>query len=122
MWKEQLQSEARAKIFWGESRDTVTAYLQSQGLRDEEIRPLMDSIMEERAANVRSSAKRNIFIGIGLILVPVVAYFALIRLPIFPVKAFAFTVVVGLFGGWRVFQGTIHLSNPNLHQSDLSEE
>ena len=122
MWKEQLQSEARAKIFWGESKENVAAYLQSQGLRDEEIRPLMDSILEERAASVRSSARKNILLGIGLILVPIITYVVLLQSPIFPIKVFAATVLVGLIGGWKLVQGILHLSNPNLQKSDLSEE
>src|SRR5215467_2336762 len=122
MWKEQLQSEARAKIFWGESKENVTTYLQSQGLRDEEIRPLLESILEERAASVRSSARKNILLGIGLILVPIITYVVLLQSPIFPIKVFAATVLVGLIGGWKLVQGILHLSNPNLQKSDLSEE
>jgi len=122
MWKEQLQSEARAKIFWGESKENVTAYLQSQGLRDEEIRPLMESILQERASSVKSTARKNILLGIGLILVPIITYFVLLQSPVFPVKLFAVTVLVGLIGGWKLVQGIIHLSNPDLQKSDLSEE
>jgi hypothetical protein len=73
MWREKLESEARAKIFWGDSTDSVLGLLQSQGIQNQEASALIESFVQERAAAVSSLGRRSILIGIGLLLVPLAA-------------------------------------------------
>jgi len=121
MWREKLQDEARAKIFWGDSPATVSAYLMSQGFNQEEATKTIEAILVERAASVRSSGKKAIIVGIGLVLVPCVSYFVLSQFGVFPIKLFGLTVAVGLLGGWRLVKGTTMVLSPMSHEGDLSD-
>ena len=121
MWREKLQDEARAKIFWGDNPESVGAYLQSQGLNPQEATSTIDAILVEREASVRSSGRRAILIGVPLALVPFVSYYFLNQLGVFPIKIFAVTVLVGLAGGWKLVKGTTMLLFPKSHTGDLSD-
>src|SRR5262245_14153166 len=98
MWREKLESEARAKIFWGDSPESVLEYVQSQGFTKEEAETTINAIVEERVQSLRSLGRRNILIGLPLVLVPVASYLVFMQLGVFSIKIFAVTVVVGLFG------------------------
>ena len=122
MWREKLANEAKARIFWGESVESVRTDLESQGLKGQELDSVMDSILKERAAAVKGMGMKSIFIGIALIPVPIVAYFGLNELPVFPVWMFAVTVLIGLIGGWKVVRGALMLVFPNTQKIDFAEE
>ena len=73
MWREKLESEARAKIFWGDSAESVITLLQSQGIQNPEAATLTESFLQERADSVKSLGRRSILIGVPLILVPFIS-------------------------------------------------
>ena len=52
---EKMKDEARAKIIWGETAESVVAYLQAQGLGDKEALALVVTLQRERAASIRMS-------------------------------------------------------------------
>jgi hypothetical protein len=121
MWREKLESEARAKIFWGDSPESVLAYVQSQGFTKEEAEATIHGIVQERIESLKGFGRRNILIGIPLLLVPVASYLVLRQLGIFPIKIFAVTVVIGLFGGFKLARGTMMLLSPGSMTGDLSD-
>jgi hypothetical protein len=120
MWREKLQDEARAKIFWGDSPATVSAYLMSQGFNQEEATTTIEAILVERAESVKSSGKKAIFIGVPLILVPFVSFFIFSTFGVFPIKLFGLTVAIGLLGGWKLVKGTMMVASPRSQEGDLS--
>ena len=103
--REALVVEARAKVTWGESSESVLAYLQAQGLGDREALPLLQELLGERRRQLRVEGVRKLTLGVGLAAVPVVAYFVFFRLGVIPIKAFSITVVVGLWGVWKAADG-----------------
>jgi len=120
---DRIESEARARIFWGEAPESVLDYLKSQGFVDTEAQALVNSLRQERADSVRSTGRTNIIVGTLLILIPLGFYF-IIRNIIFEqhlVKLFGVTVFFGLIGGWKVFRGTIMFLRPHSEGGDLSE-
>jgi hypothetical protein len=120
MWREKLQDEARAKIFWGDSAATVSAYLMSQGFKEEEATETVEAILVERAASVKASGKKAVILGIGLLLVPCVSFFIFSTFGVFPLKLFGLTVAIGLLGGWKLVKGTTMVLSPKSHEGDLS--
>jgi hypothetical protein len=122
MWREKLESEARAKIFWGDSAESVIAHLQSQGIQNPDAATLTESFLQERDTSVKSLGRRSIMIGAPLILVPVISYLIMHQMGILLMKLLGLTVVVGLFGGWKVVKGTIMVTSPRSYPGDLSEE
>lgn len=72
--REQAEHEARAKAMWGDSREQIISYLMIQGFSLQETSDLAQSLFQERIAAVRSNGIRKIFIGIGLICVPIIGH------------------------------------------------
>ena len=119
--RDRVETEARAKIFWGDSTESVIAYLQSQGINQQEAQTIMDSVLAEREEFVRAEGKKRIIVGALLILVPIIAYVVFATIGVFPLKLFGLTVVVGLYGGWKIVKGTINVLSPGSDRSDLSD-
>jgi hypothetical protein len=71
--RDQAKHEARAKIIWGNSKDSVIQYLMVQGYTVEEASETVNSFYQERVASVRANGFKQIFIGIGFQSVPVIA-------------------------------------------------
>ena len=119
-FRDQMETEARAKIFWGDSAEDVIAYLRSVGIAQSEAQTMIDAILVERNEAVRAKGKRKIILGALLVPVPLVAWVVFSQMMIFPLKTFGFTVVVGLFGVWKLTDGTINVLSPQSDKSDLS--
>lgn len=120
MWREKAIAEARAKIFWGEDAATVIAYLQSEGMPQADAAAIIDSLLKERAENVRASARRGILIGVPLIFIPVAAYFGMESMHFLSLKVLAATVIIGLYGIWKVVRGIVLNFSPHSETGDLS--
>ena len=120
--RDQVETEARAKILWGEEPITVLAYLRSNGLTQDEAVELMEAFQAERRATVRGNAVKKIAIGGTLILVPIGAYFVLMTGPIMLIKSFALTVAVGLAGLWMLADGILKLVSPDSQKGDLADQ
>ncbi len=67
-------------------------------------------------------ARKKVALGVGLICVPVVAGLAFLKMGVFPVKLFGFTVVVGLYGAYLVLKGTIMFLAPKSEPGDVSSQ
>jgi hypothetical protein len=115
-----MESEARAKIFWGESAEEVGAYLQSVGIAQAEAQTMINAILLERNEAVRAKGRRKILLGALLIPVPIIAYFLFAQMTIFPIKMFGVAMAIGLFGLWKLVDGLINVLSPQTDKSDLS--
>jgi hypothetical protein len=120
--KTQAEHEARAKAMWGDSQDEVTKYLMIQGFSHQEASNLVQPIFRERAAAVRSNGIRKIFTGSGMMCVPVIALFVFLHIGVIPLKIFAITVMIGLYGVWLVINGILMVVAPKLEQGDVADQ
>lgn len=120
MEREQLESDARAKIIWGDSADGVVGELVAQGLPTEEALAIITAIQRERNAMIRAVGKRKFVTGALLILVPFVVYLMFLKIGFVPMKVFGLTIVVGIYGGWRFITGLKDVLAPNSETGDLS--
>lgn len=118
----QAEHEARAKILWGDHPDEVVKLLVLKGLPAEEATGIVRALEKERAAVVRGNGIKHLLAGSGLVAVPIVAYFIFLRLGVLPIKLFAITVAVGLWGGWKLFNGTFMLLAPKWQSGDVAEQ
>src|SRR5262249_37308753 len=108
----QAEQQARSKICWGDAPEEVTKFLRMQGVSIEEASSLVDSLFRERVATLRGIGIRKIVTGILLMCVPVVAFLIFTHMGVLPLKLFAITIMVGLWGGWMFLKGMFMLLAP----------
>jgi hypothetical protein len=117
----QALHEARAKVLWGDAREEVIKFLMLHGVVREEAAELVQPMFQERAATIRATGVRRILSGCGMICVPVAAFVIFSRMGVLPIKLFAMTVAVGLWGAWRALNGGIMLASPSMATGDVAE-
>ena len=120
--REQMETQARAKILWGESQEAVVTFLISYGMDAQEAWGVVQELQAERAATIRVSGIKKIIIGVVCVLVPIGSFVAFKKAGVLPVKLFAVTVVIGLFGGWKFVSGIFNIIFPESEQGDLADD
>ncbi len=118
----QVEHEARAKISWGDAPEEVVKYLRIQGLSHQEASSLVQAMFKERAETIRRNGIRKVLIGIALMCVPVVAFFIFTSIGFIPLKPFAVTLMIGVWGAWMVLKGTIMFLAPKSEPGDVAEQ
>jgi len=117
----QAEHEARAKIMWGDSTEAVIKFLLIQGFTREEAANLVGAMFRKRAITIRRNGIRKMVIGSVLICVPIAAWIFFASMRILPIKLFALTVMVGVWGGCMLFNGTFMFATPKSTPGDVSE-
>lgn len=102
--RDALIIEARAKVIWGESPESVFSYLQAKGLGDKEAGELLSALLGERVAHIRRDGFRRLATGCAFMICPVVGYFVY-RAGTLSHKAFSATLVLGAWGLWKAIHG-----------------
>jgi len=92
-----------------------------QGFNVQDATTLVREMCAERTATIRANGIRKIFIGSGMICVPIASFFYFLAIGYIPLKLFAITVVVGLWGGWVVFKGIFMVAAPKMESGDVME-
>ena len=115
------ETQARAKISWGDSPAEVTKYLMLQGFSVAEASESVAVMFKERLAALRVKGIRKIMTGFGLMCVPVIAYLSFARIGVIPLKLMGIAVMVGLWGCWLVLNGIIMLVAPKMESGDVAE-
>jgi hypothetical protein len=118
----QAEHEARAKAMWGDSQEEVTKYLMIQGFGHQEALSIAKLIFQERAAAVRANGIRKIFVGSGLMCVPIIALLIFLHIGVIPMKLFGLTLMVGFYGIWLVINGILMAVAPKSEQGDVADQ
>lgn len=120
---EQAQTDARAKISWGDPPEAVVKFLMLQGYGAREATDIVAALSRERAAAVRGNGLKKIIIGGALICIPVATIFYLRHGgALFSIKGTGAAIGVGLWGLWLVLQGLVMMIAPKLENSDLADQ
>jgi predicted phage tail protein len=121
--REQIETEARAKMIWGEPRETVYSYLRTQGLPVADAKALLAELQAERVAEVRATGIRNIILGSLLIVSPfafwLISAYTIGRIYLY---AFAAAVIAAFYGVSKLIDGIKSVIAPKSDSSDLSQE
>ncbi len=119
---EQAEHEARAKILWGDPPEAVLKYLMIQGFSYEEASELVGELFRERLAAMRSDGIKKIVLGAVLICVPIASYLFFLSIGVIPLKLFAVTILLGLWGVWMAIKGVFMLMAPKSQLGDVAEQ
>ncbi len=117
---ESVAVDARAKITWGESQESVLAFLQSKNIGDKDAFALIDELMKERASMIRSDGRQKIWLGTALILAPIAYYFVTQLIGYWSMKFFSALIVTGFVGLYKSATGFSMLLQPRSHKGDLA--
>lgn len=118
----QAEHEARAKAMWGDTKEQIVSYLMIQGFSAPEANELATNLFKERAAAVRSNGIGKIIKGIGLMCVPIIALLIFLSLGIIPMKLFAVTIMIGLYGLYLFVKGALMAVAPKSEGGDVADQ
>ena len=84
---------------------------------------MVDEFVTERVKMLRGIGFQKFFTGCGLILVPIISWiiFAYI-IHLIPVKIFAVTIMVGLYGMYLLLRGLMMLLSPRGEHGDVADQ
>jgi hypothetical protein len=119
---EKVGAEMRSKVLWGDAPEEVLKFAMMQGLPRDEAAELVSELVRERVGELRGIGTRKIVIGTALMGVPVAFYLACARIGIVPLKPFALTCMVGLYGGYQAFRGTFMVLMPRSEPGDIADK
>jgi hypothetical protein len=117
---EPVVVEARAKIIWGESTQKVLTYLQSKSVGDKEASVLLEDLMKERAASIRTDGVKKVWIGVLFVLAPVAYYLVSKFVGFWSLKLFSGLIVLGIVGIAKLSSGLSMILKPRAVKGDLS--
>lgn len=117
----QAEVEARAKISWGDSPETVIRFLMLQGFTRDSAAELVRGMFSERMAEIRGNGIKKIVTGSVLICVPIAFLLMCLHIGVLPLKLFAVTVMIGLYGAYMVLKGIFMVIAPKSEAGDVAE-
>jgi len=117
---ENLIRDARAKVTWGESRESVLDFFQQNGVGDKDAISYIDALFRERAADIRKTGIKKILIGIFFIAL-LLAYIAIsMFIGVIEIKLLVIAGISALVGGWKIIEGISYILKPSNESGDLS--
>jgi hypothetical protein len=118
----QAETEAKAKISWGDPPNEVVKFLMTQNFRADEARKMVDEMFRERAVTVRRNGIKKIIYGLVMAGMPVIAWFEFNNLVMLSMKLFAFIVMIGLYGLYQALKGTMMTIAPKFEPGDVATQ
>jgi uncharacterized protein YjeT (DUF2065 family) len=124
---DQLISEARAKIIWGEPASDVRGYLVSNGMPEAEVDTVIKEFSRERNAEIRRIGTKNVVIGAVLVGVSgILIYLIYINssdrvVRVGTGKVIGVLACAGLYGLWKLVNGIIYLVRPQSEDKSITD-
>ena len=118
--RETAETQARAKISWGDSQDEVIRYLMLQGFSAGEAKDFVAVLFKERLRALRLKGVRKIFVGIGFMCVPIIELIIFLAIKVIMMWPMALGVMAGLWGAWQLLNGILLIVAPKMESSDVA--
>jgi hypothetical protein len=116
----QVAHEARAKIFWGDPPQEVLKFLMINSVPRQEAMEIIRELTHERIVQMRKNGLVKVFSGILMICVPIGGWFG--GMAVISIKLFAFMIMLGLWGFYRLIKGMLMVVAPKSQHGDVSEQ
>lgn len=118
---EPVAIEARAKITWGEPPEKVRSYLMSKNVGEKDATTLLNELVAERAASIRSDGFIKVALGAAMGVAPVAYYFVThLWFDSWNLKFFAVLVVIGALGVAKLTSGASMVLRLRAVRGDLA--
>lgn len=129
---EKILTDARARIIWGESPQSVRDFLVSKGVSLEAAEKKILEFRLERNRELRRIGLRNVLTGGVVILAASIALYLWFRVGWSSsgiIRALALVLLAAVYGFWKLVKGIVYLlrpqsehkSIPDIGQADLIE-
>lgn len=106
---EKLIVEARARVSWGESPQSIGAWLDEQGVNHATINEVLAASLRERDVEMRSKGLAELLIGLGITAVCGLSTYLMVTSGTGRSSVFAVCVAGSLYGSFRIIRGTTWL-------------
>jgi hypothetical protein len=128
---EELFTQARARIIWGESSTAVRAFLMSNGIPVSEADSKLDEFVAERNTEVRQLGIRRICLG-SLIVIGAASFFLVIpeRAELEAMNRLLFKGFIslavaigfgGIYGLYKLAEGIVYVVCPKSERSSIPD-
>lgn len=130
MSTDDLITEARARIIWGDEPKSVRFFLTCNGMSGAEANVKIKELTLERNAEIRKLGIRDVLIGVALIGAAGAFFYRLFTSSHIPsvsvssAKGYGVLALAGFYGLWRLVNGIIRLVCPKAEHGaipDISE-
>jgi len=127
MDRDNLVSEARARIIWGDSASDVRYFLISSGLPESDANARIREFSLERNQEVRKCSIRRILVGAALVLPGAFEVYLLLgKAPIHGSlvghgRAMGFAFALALYGLWKMTNGIIGIIRPQSEHDSIAD-
>jgi len=118
----QVEHEARAKVFWGDSPDEVIKFMMMNGIPIDEARRMSEVMFRERAATIRKNGMGKMITSVPLMCVPLVALVVFHQIGMVSIKLLGIAFLIGLYGAWLLLKGTIMFVSPKSEPGDVADK
>lgn len=121
---DELMTEARARIVWGEPSADVRAFLLSNGVAPSDADAKLRVMVRERNQELRGIGLRNLLIG--LVIFGIGVTFLVFTYP-HPgirsrqVKGFILAFGLTCYGFWRLLKGILYLVRPQSEDGSIPD-
>ena len=123
---DDLITEARAKIIWGDEPESVRFFLTSSGMSAAEANAKITELTLERNAEIRKLGMRDVLIGVALLgasgayLYWVFTSSRMPRVGVRSGKGYGILALAGFYGLWRLVNGIIRLARPKAEHGSIT--
>lgn len=131
MSAENIITEARARILWGEESSSVRDYLTENGFSCTDADIKIAEMTRERNQQLRKIGMGDVLIGGLLVAVTGVCSYFLFMRPVhfkgtgrrfnWPLLLSEYSLVLGVYGLWRLIRGVCYLIRPQAEHKSLSD-
>ena len=127
MYHEQLITEARAKIIWGEDAESVREFLTSSGMPGPEADQQITAFNLERHQEIRKKGVKHTVIGAVVTVVSGSLIYLLLAMPQGNHWSTSSGKILGLlmlaagYGFWKLTTGITYLVRPQSERKSITE-
>lgn len=131
---DKIMTDARARIIWGESRQSVRDYLVSNGISDADADAKIQEFVIERNREIRSIGIRGVLVGVLLAgsAGGVLYWIGTWNLPVGAARVYGlggrgfFTAIIvlgaiAIYGLWRLVRGIVYLVRPQSEHKSIPD-
>lgn len=124
---DDLITEARARIIWGDEPASVRFFLTSKGMSVGEANVKVKELTLERNAEIRKLGIRDVLIGVALIGAAGVFFYWLFtsshipRVRVRSAKGYGVLALAAFYGLWRLVNGIIRLVRPKAEHGSIPD-
>jgi hypothetical protein len=128
MKSDDLMTEARARITWGEPTSSVRGFLIANGISETEANARIAELDSERTRDIRRIGIWDVGIGVALLGGAALLFWLWLRGAHHGMasstrssKGVGMLILMGLYGIWRLIKGLFYLIRPQSERDSLTD-